>query len=56
VLESWLESCFSNGACSFLIGILFGLYFSSSSRLLVRIIGGPLKSDGLPNNGVDRTV
>jgi hypothetical protein len=56
MLESRLESCFNNGACSFLIGILFGSYSSSSSGSLVRIMGGPLKSDGLPNSGVDRTI
>jgi hypothetical protein len=56
MLESWLESCFGNGACSFLIGILFGSYSSSSNGLLVRIMGEPLKSDGLPNSGVNRTV
>jgi hypothetical protein len=56
VLESRLESCFGNGACSFLISILFGSYSSSSSGLLVRIMGGPLKSDGLPNNGVNQTI
>jgi hypothetical protein len=56
MLESRLESYFSNGACFFLIGTLFGSYSSSSSGLLVKIIGGPLKSDGLPNNGVNRTI
>jgi hypothetical protein len=56
MLESRLESCFSNGAYSFLIDTLFGSYSSSSGRSLVRIMGGPLKSDGLPNNRVNRTI
>jgi hypothetical protein len=53
MLESRLESYFGNGAYSFLIGTLFGSYSSSSGGSLVRIIGGPLKSDGLPNSEVD---
>jgi hypothetical protein len=56
MLESRLESYFGNGACSFSIGTLFGSYSSSSGGSLVRIMGGPLKSNGLPNSGVNRTI